>query len=329
MIMKKIVYASLATAMVLAVAIGGKGLAQVAEPGSKTATANTLKVSPLRADISVDPGKTATTKITVTNPSGSDVLVKPIQNDFIAGDESGNAALILDEDEYAPSRSLKRFMQPLDSFTVGANASRTVEVTIAVPADAKPGGYFGAVRFAPTDPDSGGQVNMSPSVASLILLTVNGDTPQKLELTDFVIKQGTDVKQGFLMDGSNVSISARFKNPSNIQLAPFGKVSVKKGQAVVYEADFNNQQPKNMVLPDSARRWDTPLEKIDGLGRYTVSATFTYGASNQTIEVEKSFWLIPLWLVIAAPVAVLVLVALIIVGVIRINNRSKGISLKR
>ena len=87
--------------------------------------ANTLKITPVRTDLEMDPGETKTVKITITNPADFDVEVRPIQNDFVADDEDGTPALILDEDEFAPNHSLKRFMQPIENVEVPAGESRT------------------------------------------------------------------------------------------------------------------------------------------------------------------------------------------------------------
>ena len=270
---------------------------------------NVLKISPVRTDIQIQPGETKTVRTVVTNLTGSAITVRPIENDFIAGDENGTPALILDADKFAPTHSLKKFMKPLGNVTIPANKSEAVVVTIAVPADTQAGGYFGAVRFAPTDPNGGGQVNLNASVASLILMTVPGDTVEKIDLTDFSIKQdGT--AGSFFQKSENLSASVRFQNKGNLQAGPFGKVSVKNGDKVIYETDFNNKDPRDMILPDSARKWDIPLEKISGFGNYTVSATFTYGTTNQTIEVSRSFWVVPLGIIIAAVIALLVIIAL-------------------
>ena len=187
-----------------------------AQVGDDAVAANSLKVSPLRTDVSIDPGETKTVKITISNPTGSAVSVRPVQNDFVADGEDGTPALILEEAEYAPSHSLKRFLQPLESFTLEGGESRTIEATIAVPEDAEPGGYFGAVRFMPTSPDGGGQVNLSASVASLILLRVNGDAPEKLSLTDFTIQQNGR-SATFFTASDNMSASVRFKNDGDVQ----------------------------------------------------------------------------------------------------------------
>jgi hypothetical protein len=273
--------------------------------------ANTLKVSPVRTDVQVEPGTVKTVPMTISNLTDENITVRAVANDFVSGDERGTPALILDENEFAQSHSLKRYITPIPNVEIPANESVTINVVITVPATAQAGGYFGAIRFAPTDPDGGGQVNLSASVASLILLTVPGDVLEQLELTDFNVQQNGATGSDF-RTSDNLQVSARFKNSGGIQLAPFGKISVKNGDTVVYEADFNNKTPRDMVLPGGARIWDIPLENIGEFGHYEVFATFSYGEdSNQSIDVTKSFWVIPWWVIITALAGLLVLIAII------------------
>jgi len=264
-----------------------------------SATPNTLRVTPVRRDIEALPGTSVTVEATVSNLTNAAVTVHPIENDFIASDESGTPALILDENTFAPTHSLKRFMAPLPNVTIPAGQAKTINVVVNVPKNAQAGGYFGAVRFAPTSPDGGDQVNLSVSVASLILLTVPGKTVETLNLTNFDIQQKGQTGSNF-SDPHNIKASVRFENKGNVQLAPFGKLSIKQGNTILYETDFNITEPHDVVLPDSARKWTIPLDKIGAFGHYTVSATFTYGSTNQTIDVVKSFWVIPTSLIIGA-----------------------------
>lgn len=288
--------------------LGAISFAQSTE-GSE-GTANTLRVSPLRTDATVNPGETKIVKVTVTNPSDKKVSVRVIQNDFVAGDEDGTPAIILDETEYADEHSLKRFMTPIENITLEPKEAKVVEIELVVPEDAQPGGYFGSVRFAPTDPDTGGQVNVNISVASLILLTVAGDAPEKLDLTLFSIHQGGRPKS-FFMNGEDIEAVVRFENKGKVQAGPFGMISVTKGDEIVFEKDFNNKEQRDVVLPGSARRWVEKLEGIESFGKYTVNATFTYGSKNQSIEVSETFWLIPKSVMILAAAAVVLFVALI------------------
>lgn len=285
-------------------------------------TANTLKVTPLRTDVEIEPGQTKIVKVTITNPSGELIRVRPIANDFIAGDNSGTPALILDELSFAPTHSLKRFMGPLETVEVPANSSKTINVSITVPADAQAGGYFGAVRLAPTAGDTGGQVNMSANVASLILLTVPGDMVEKVEMTDFVLRQKDKAGSSFgSPEGLNVMFG--FENKGNVQIGPFGKISVKSGKEVIYDADFNVKNPRDVILPDSTREWTVPLENVGNFGKYEVTATFTYGKKNQTIEVTREFWIIPQYVIYAAIALGALLILGIVVTVIVIARRRK------
>ena len=295
-------------ALALSVLIGSQSFAQSANTNTST---NVLKVSPVRTDIEIKPGESKKIPVTVTNLTKTPITVSPIENDFIAGDERGTPALILDKDKYAPTHSLKRFMTPLEDVTIPAGKSKAVDVVITVPKDAKAGGYFGAVRFAPASPDGGAQVNLSASAASLMLVTVTGDIVEKLDLTSFDIQQ--DGKAGsFFQSANELQAAFRFENKGGAQVGPFGKVVVTQNGSVVYEADFNNKTPRDVILPDSARAWDIPLKKIGSFGNYTVTATFSYGQKNQTIEVTKSFWVVPQFIIIATIVGVLVLVGLIV-----------------
>lgn len=321
MLVKSRVFKSVQLIMAFAVMIGVAMFALPSSASAQSAASNTLKVSPVRSDVSVKPGEKGVVKITVTNLTNEEIVVRPIQNDFISGDEKGTPSIILDADQFAPTHSLKRFLAPLQDIRIPANKSKIVEVTITVPATTQAGGYFGAIRFAPANPGSGGQVNTNASVASLILLTVPGDAVEKLNLTEFMLLQGGKEGGGLLNSPNDLKMTLRFENKGNVQLGPFGKVSVTQGDKVIYDTDFNNKTPSDVILPDSARRWDLPLENIGSFGHYTVSATFTYGTKNQSIDVTRSFWVIPMAVIIGAAIMTLLLIALIVWFIFHLKNR--------
>ena len=298
---------------------GQSAVAQQAEGG-----AHTLRISPLRSDIEINPGESRIIKITVTNPTDKPIDVLPVVNDFVAQDEDGTPALLLNDNSHANHHSFKRLTKAIDSVAIPAKESRSIEVEISTPPSLEPGGYFGAVRLTPAD-TSGGQVNMSASVASLILMRVKGDAPERLNLTNFDVQQQGSSKR-MLFDSDNLSILVRFENTGGVQLSPTGKISVMKSGDVVFETDFNDKIQHDLVLPDSARRWNIPIEGLGGMGLYTATATFTYGSNNRTVEVTKSFWVIPRSL-IAAAVGGLVVTISLVVGIIvrhRISRRRRS-----
>jgi len=280
---------------------------------SPTVATQQLKISPVRTDLTISPGDTGTAKVIISNLTRSQITIQPIENDFVAGGEEGQPALILNPDAYAPSHSLKRFMLPLQNLTIPADSSTSVDVTIAVPKTAQAGGYFGAIRFAPVAPGSSTptSVALDESVASLILMTVPGPTYEDLILTNFDMQQNGSTATNFRTP-NNLSLLVRFENRGNLQEAPFGQVYVQKGKKLLYTYNFNDQQPRGEILPDSFRRWYVPIKGMGKFGEYTVGADFTYGTKDETIDITKTIWIIPTTYIIAAVVTILVLAALVI-----------------
>lgn len=277
---------------------------------------NTLKISPVRTDLAIDAGAKGTVTMHVFNITNAPIEVNPIENDFVAGpEENGTPAIILSPTQYAPTHSLKRFMQPLPStLTVPANNSIAVTLTIAVPKSAQAGGYFGAIRFAPASTAGSKQVNLSPSIASLILMTVPGPAVQSVGITNFDIEQDGSTGTNF-RNSKNLSLFIRFQNKGNLQEAPFGQIYVQKGKKTVYSYNFNENQPQDEILPDSYRRWSFPLHGIGSFGKYTVGAALTYGTgTQQSIDITKTVWIIPtvlIYSVIAGVVALIIIITLI------------------
>ena len=283
-----------------------------------SANENSIRISPLRTDLTIAAGKTGTVEIDVTNLTKGTAEYQAIENDFVAGDEKGTPAIILDQNAYAPTHSLKRFMVPLPNITVPAGATKAVDVTIKVPITAQAGGYFGALRFAPAA--AGSQpLSLSSSAASLILLTVPGPTVQKLDLTNFEVQQNGYTSTNFRTP-NNLSLLIRFTNQGNLQEAPFGQINVTKGKTkLLFTDDFNQSQPPDEILPDSARRWSIPLQNVGKFGKFTVTATLTYG-NGQSIQVSKDFWVVPTKYIIGAIVVLIVLILLIWIIVRTIRN---------
>lgn len=272
--------------------------------------ANSMKISPLRTDITIEAGESGTVEVLVTNISDDAVILRAIANDFVAGDEKGTPSIILDENSYAPSHSLKRFMKPIENITLGPGETRKVEVQIEVPADAMAGGYYGVIRFAPATA-SGQPVDLNASVASLILLRVPGPVVEELALTNFDIRQNGSSGSNFRTP-DNLELLLRFENKGNVHVAPFGQIVVQKGKEVIYDYKFNQKDPKGEVLPNSARRWEVPLENLGKFGKYKIIGTFGYGTQGQTINVEKTIWIIPTLYILGAVGGLLLLIAIIV-----------------
>ena len=283
-------------------------------PGlAAAAGGNGLRVSPVRTDITIKPGQTQSINVTATNITTVPASLQVIINDFTASnDETGQPALILTPNQFAPSHSLKRFVKPIPSFTLQPGQQKTVTAIIAVPADAIGGGYYGTVRFAPAG--SGGNdktVSLAGSVGSLILVRVPGDIKDQMSIASFDVRQGNSAKSLFT-DKKGIKAVIRFQNEGNIQEQPFGKILLKdRSNKILAEYEINSVDPRGNVLPDSIRRFETNLDKIGNFGKYKVEGNFGYGSNGQLLSASTTFYVIPFALIAGFLVLVAVLLFLI------------------
>ena len=275
---------------------------------------NGLKISPVRTDLTINPGTSQTVDVYVTNLTNASANLQGVVDDFTAGsDESGTPNILLNG-EKAPSHSLKEYVSTIGTFTLPAGQSKDIKVTVTIPKDAAGGGYFGAVRFLPASTNSGKNVNLAASVGSLLLVTVPGPVTEQVSVASFDVRH-MDPKSSVLGSPSvlftsnkNLDSVVRFQNSGNLQEEPFGKIILKKGSDVIATYEINNTQPRGNVLPDSIRRFATPLTGLGSFGKYTLEGNFGYGSKGQLLSASTSFYIVPVTAIAIAVIALLVVV---------------------
>jgi hypothetical protein len=298
---------------------GGVSSVSAATPAA-TSTANGLKVSPVRTDLTISPGASQTVTMYVQNVTAAPLTLKGIVNDFIASnDENGSPRLILDANQYAPSHSLKRYVGPINNFSLAPQEQKTVTVTVSMPKNAPAGGYYGAVRFAPASSTTDKNVNLTASVGSLILVKVPGNFKEQVTIAGFNVQHG-DSKNKFFTSGKDLQTVVRFHNIGDIQEQPFGKIDLKKGGKVVSTIEVNNTDPRGNVLPDSIRKFSVPLNKVGNFGKYEVDGNFGYGGNGELVTAKTTFYVIPYWIIVGAVLAVLIIL-FVVIGIPRIIRR--------
>lgn len=271
---------------------------------------STLQLSPVRQALSVSPGKSGQVTLTLSNPTKQTVTLQAVVEDFTTFDADGTPALI--DPSVAGGRSFKQFVQPLRPITVAPGADTEVKVQVAVSQDATPGGYYGAIRFTPTGDASSKAV--TASAASLVLLTVPGNVKEAVSLDGFAVSMKVPTFSIYWLGGGSATVHLSFHNQGDVHEAPIGQLYVKRGSELVSKVDFNQTQPRSYILPGSHRLWQTKLDIPDEFGRYTITGTFSYGSKNQTIEVNQTYWVIPVWYVAGAGIGLL-LVCLLVIAV--------------
>jgi len=300
-------FLSLVMSFVVLTGVGLSAGVQAATTPITPGSGNGYKISPVRSDLTLAAGKSQTIPIYIQNVSNAVENLQVITNDFQANsDESGNPALLLNG-KSAPVHGLKQFITvPTSTLTLQPNEQKSVSAVIAIPTNAVAGGYYGAVRVAPVSSTGGGIVNLSASVASLILIKVPGDTKEQVGIASIGVESGTKQRSIFTT-GKNLNAVIRFQNSGDVQEEPFGKLILKKGSSST-SYEVNNTDPRGNVLPGSIRKFAVPLTKVGSFGKYTLQGNFGYGSNGQLLSASTTFYIIP----VPAIVGLIVIVALIL-----------------
>jgi hypothetical protein len=268
-----------------------------AAPQSAPATSGqALEIAPPVINLTADPGQLIKTQISLRDISSGKLLVKSQLNDFVAAGEDGTPKILLENDNEPNPYSLKGWITPLPDLVLEPKQIRNLPVTIQVPKNASPGGYYGVVRFTATPPELNGTgVSLSASLGSLILIRVNGNAQEKLELVEFTASKGD--KKGSLFESTPIKFTQRIKNTGNIHVQPAGQVSITDMFGKKVAVTNVNLPPRN-ILPASVRKFEQPLDSsVIGnkklFGRYTAELKLSYGTSKQTLTDSITFWVIP------------------------------------
>ena len=297
----------IAALLLMLTAIAGTSTAQVTTGGG-----NGFRISPVRSEFTIEKGSSQQLTVSVENPTDSNVLAQPIVNDFISSNnETGEPRLILDDSVPAPKNSFKRLVETPAEIPLGPREKKDIVVTIRVPDNANAGGYYGAIRFVPAAAPGDGNVGLTASVGTIVLIRVPGNLTERLDLIELTSGQSGKPKSFFT--GGDVTVISRLKNSGDIHLQPFGKVQVKNMfGSVVHEYEYNNTEPRANILPDSTRKFEDSLNKPSGgwLGRYTITANLGISqGSGDLISASTTFWYMPLWSLAVIGVIILGLAA--------------------
>lgn len=276
---------------------------------SISGSGNGFRISPVNPSFTIEKGKSQILTINIENPTDIKTIAQITINDFESSDdEDGVPKLILEKDTPAPKNSFKNLVKPIDDIVLGPREKKDIPVTISVPTDAGAGGYYGAILFVPAPVSGSGNVGLTASVGTIVLVKVPGDLKEQLDLVQLSAGQNSNAKSFFTK--GDVGVVTRLKNSGDIHVQPFGKVQIKNmfGK-VIYEYEFNNTEPRGNVLPDSTRKFFDNIPNRRWLGRYTIVINVGYSqGGGELISSNASFWYIPTVLLY---LIVLVLLALV------------------
>jgi hypothetical protein len=288
-----------------------------------------LSISPTRTELSLEPGAADTVTVSLKNITSGSILAKVFVNDFEPDNETGEPRLVVDPDRKTAA-SISEFVSGIEDVELAAGESKDVTVDVAIPNNAAPGGYYGALRFqaVPFDADSpnvdqGNQVSLTANLLSLVLIEVPGDIEEKVGVNKPVLY--IDEKSGSFFTKKPNFVGIKIDNEGNGFIKPFGRVSVKNNSGnEIFTYELNDANPRSNVLPASSRVFkdrlvnietktvngadeSTESSPISSPGRYSVEASISYGNGGEVFTVTSTFWYIPTWLIITIAVIILLL----------------------
>jgi len=307
--------------------------------------ANAVTMSPIRLELSADPGDQTSGIVKVYNDDRTERTLYLSVAKFESKDESGQPMFVDGTDQ------LVEWIDIAPSIVVPPQESKEVPFTVSIPKDVDPGGYFAAIFASVIPPAPGeGMVAVQSDVGTLLLFRVNGEFPEGEAVLEFSTKDKKKVYNHL-----PVEFYYRFQNSGADRARPLGDITIRNTVGRISKIISANQGAGN-VLPQSIRRFETAWVTAGGdkvevnhdvvkdpelksfweavkyqasnfaLGYYSADLQLTVNNdASRTYLKNTSFWVIPwqLLLVILAIILIFVLPLLILFGAILIYFRRR------
>lgn len=313
-------------------------------PGLMVAAQSSASLSIVpKKNYTVEPGRTIKDTLTIRNLDSDAPLELSLRVvDFTYTDDGGTPKLMLAEDAPQTTWSLKPFLDVPETVTIPARSSKTLDMSVAIPANQGAGSYYSAIVYASGAPE-GGNVGLSASGVTLVFTSVPGEVKEDLQLEKFgaynVAKTGKEAGYTFLSTLKPETMAYTLKNNGNVTEAPVGTITLRHmfGQ----EIEIDNVNPNQSLALVGQTRTFTACIKLKAQevefngtraqstqcaapdlwpGIYTATINLYYGQNgNRTQEITGSatFIYLPLWFIIV----LVVVLGFITYLVLRINSK--------
>jgi hypothetical protein len=269
-------------------------------------------VGPGRIEISADVGETVVTYMTVTNRI-SDGRTFRLEVADITGTSDGSSALQLVEDGTGPYNMTNLVSFKETEFTLNLGERARIPVTITVPPNATPGGYYGSVLVSTIRTGTGEQTQnpIIARVGSHIFLTVGGEQRSDGRTTGF-----TTLPTQSVFTRGPIEFGISYNNAGTVHLNPYGLLRIENTFGT--EVGLQELEPW-FVLPSAVRTREVTWEREWLFGRYTATAQINRGYEDIVDEYTIHFWVIPWQFLIGFGVLLFTLILLVLIA--RHRNR--------
>jgi hypothetical protein len=243
-----------------------------------------------------------------------------------------------------------------ESVTIPAGGTKTLKMSVAIPAGHGAGSYYSAIVYSSGAPSgSGGNVGLSASGVTLVFTQIPGQVTENLTLKKFgaydTKAQGDISGYKFVMDKEPTTIGYTLQNTGNVTEAPAGTIILK--DIFGRETKIDNVNPTgSLALIGQTRTYNACIklasQQVDfsgakstastcvnpGLwpGYYHASLDLFYGQNgNLTKEITggASFWYLPLWFVVTFLVVLAIIVIVLWRLYVGIRRKLTGMQSRR
>ncbi|OGK62845.1 hypothetical protein A2334_03095 [Candidatus Roizmanbacteria bacterium RIFOXYB2_FULL_38_10] len=268
-----------------------------------------LTVGPARQQITVNPGEQAAFSIKFYNESDSPLTGIVRVADFVVQDKDGSPRIVDDVSQGSPKFSASAWVTlPYDRMSIPSNDKVTVQASLAVPQDARPGGRYIAVYFEPSIPvpqavgsETVGQ-GISPRIASLLYVRVSGPITESAIISNLFAKS--------FYEYGPIQINAEILNRGDYHIRPRGVLTLV--DPIGSTTEQTSLKEEN-IFPDAARAYENKLGTKWMMGRYKITLAASYGEKGQAIERSVFVWVFP-WRVATVILLSIIIVILLITG---------------
>lgn len=313
---------------------------------SASAQSASLSITPKKNYV-IEPGKTVKDKLTIRNLDAEkqlDLTLRVV--DFTFTDDGGTPKLMLAADAPQTTWSIKPFLNIPKTISIPAKGSKTVDMSVSIPAKHGAGSYYSAIVYSSGTPEEGGNVGLNASGVTLAFVNIPGAVKEDLKVEKFGAyvdaTNGQSAGYTSLTMSEPVRLAYTLKNNGNVTEAPAGTITLKSMFGTEYK--INDVNPSaSLALIGQSRTFSACIklsaQEVDfngtkseaknctapGLwpGYYSASLSLFYGQNGNTTKELAStagFWYLPLWFIIV----VLVLLVAIGIGIWIVVRKIRG-----
>ncbi len=270
-------------------------------------------VGPGRIEIEGKPGETIVKEISVTNRI-SDNHTFELTVEDIEGSDDPDTSVVLLGAEKGPYTIKDYVSFPNKTFTLNLGERAWVPVTISIPPNAEPGGFYGSILISTIreSENASNETAKSPVIArvgTLFFLTVPGDIKR-----EGYTKELSLMNKKWWYESGPINLNILYENKGSVHLNPYGEIRIKN--TFGEEVGFLEIEPW-FALPESLRTREVTWDREMLFGRYVVTAHINRGYDDIIDEVSTSFWVLP-WKIVGGTF----LVVFIIIFAVRIFFRT-------